>query len=455
MNNFTQSVFQKFLNTVNEYNMLENVKTVVVGFSGGADSVCLLHILYSFKKKFGYNIKAVHINHGIRGAEAERDKLFAEEFCRNLNIPFKAVKLNCIEEAEKNKESLEECGRRLRYQQFNELCGNNSKIATAHNANDNAETIIFNITRGTTVKGLCGIPFVRDNIIRPILNCSRKEIEGYCKENNLSYVTDSTNLSDDYTRNKIRNNILPVIEEINPAYLNTFTSLADNAFCVTDYLSSQADLLLCNGKKDENVFDRTILNKSHKSVCAESLFKAYKDFSGKSLDNKKVNALLDLLKSGGRIQLFGDDFAEVKKDYLRFYTVDTNNADSGCLINSLPFSTKFNGYSIVLEKCVNYSKIVNQNDMCNMLDYASVVGKLALRTRKPGDEFTFKKRGVTKSLKKLFSEENIPVEIRNKIPVISDDIGVVWVQGFGVNKRCLASKDCGNIVLVRGENNDR
>lgn len=454
MSNYTKIVVRKFLDTVNEYAMLENINTVVVGFSGGADSVCLLHLLNRFKDHFDYEIKAIHINHGIRGEEAERDEFFAKSFCEDFKIPYEAVKVNCIQEAEKTKESLEECGRRLRYEAFTEFAGANSKIATAHNANDNAETIIFNIARGTTVKGLCGIPFIRENIIRPILNCSRSEIEGYCSENNLSFVTDSTNLSDDYTRNKIRHNVLPILEEINPSYLEAFSSLSNNAVAVSDFIKKQAELLLLKAKKNEYLFDRQMLLDSHPSVCAEVLFRAYKAFSGKTLDNIKVNSLLELLNNGGRIQLYGKDFAEVKKDYLRFYKVDTDRSDD-VVVDCLPFSSKFNDYTISLEDFPDNSKIVNQNNCNDMLDYSTVVGKLVLRTRKPGDVFTFKKRGVTKSLKKLFTEENIPIEKRDKIPVLSDASGIVWVYGFGVNKRCLPSKDCGNIIIVKGEYNDR
>ena len=216
MNKYSITVRGKVLQAINEYKMLEDTNEIVVGFSGGADSICLLHILDSIKNLFSVSVRAVHVNHGIRGDEADSDQEFTERFCNEHNIHIDTFRYNCIEEALKNKESIEECGRRLRYQAFDSVCGKKTKIATAHNANDNAETIIFNITRGSSVKGLCGIPFVRDNIIRPLLYCSRKEIEGYCEENYLTYVTDSTNADTDYTRNKIRHLILPVLEEIKP-----------------------------------------------------------------------------------------------------------------------------------------------------------------------------------------------------------------------------------------------
>lgn len=455
MSNFTDVVKSNVLKAINEYNMLENTDEIVVGFSGGADSVCLLHILNSLKSLFGFSLKAVHINHGIRGDEAKRDEGFAEAFCMKYDIPFQAFSFNCVEEALRSKETLEECGRRLRYECFNKACGEKSKIATAHNSNDNAETIIFNITRGTSVKGLCGIPFVRDNIIRPLLYCSRKEIEGYCKENALDYVTDSTNSEVEYTRNKIRHLILPILEEINPSYISSFNALSDNAKIVTDYLSNETRCLIQKSKIGDFIYDKKILANADKAVTCELLCSEFSEYCNMALDRKKVYNLYELLTNGGRLQLYGNIFAEVKKDYFRFYQISESASEDEMIITSYPFERQFGNYAIKLEKIVNNSKIVNQIDMGDMIDCNTVSGNLVLRTRKAGDEFTFPKRNVTKSLKKLFTEENIPIEMRNKIPVISDDAGVVWIYGFGVTKRCCASKHSGNIIMVGGKNNDR
>ena len=455
MNNFTDIVKGKVLKAIKEYKMLENTQEIIVGFSGGADSACLLHILYSLKSCFGYSLKAVHINHGIRGDEAKVDEDFARDFCLKLEIPFECFEFNCIEEAEKSKESLEECGRRLRYESFNKLCNEKSKIATAHNANDNAETIIFNITRGASIKGVCGIPFVRDNIIRPLLYCSRKEIEGYCSENTIEYVTDSTNSSVEYTRNKIRHLVLPVLEDINPAYLNCFSSLSDNAKGVCDLLAREVEDLLLEAKIGDFSYNRNVLLDADKSVVTQLLCSEFSKYSGLSLDNKKVNCLYNLLSDSGRIQLYGNFFAEVKKDYFRFYTDKNSSFDKCIVIDSFPFEINFCGYLLNLEKIPYNSKIVNQSEVVDMIDFNKISGPLVLRTRKAGDSFTFLKRNVTKSLKKLFTEEDIPIEKRNEIPIISDDIGVVWVSGFGVTKRCCASEYCDNIILVGGKNNDR
>ncbi len=455
MSNFTAAVKDKVLKTLSDHKMLENTNEIVVGFSGGADSVCLLHVLNSFKDRLGYSLKAVHINHGIRGDEADSDENFARDFCLKNDIPFETFRFKCIKESEKTKESLEECGRRLRYESFNKVCGDTSKIATAHNANDNAETIIFNIARGTSVKGVCGIPYTRDNIIRPLLNCSRKEIDGYCNENGLSFVTDSTNLGVEYTRNKIRHLIMPVLEEINPAYLSSFNSLSNNAKSVSDYLNNNAEGLLSEAKIGDFTYSRQVLSEADKAVVTEMLYSEFFVYSSLNIDNKKMNLLYDLLHKCGRLQIFGNIFAEVKKDYLRFYRVTNDELSDNIDVSGFPFSAAWGCYSVELEKFCNYSEFIHNFSDTDVIDCDTVSGNLVLRTRKAGDVFTFHKRNVTKSLKKLFTEENIPIEIRNKIPVISDDNGVVWVFGFGVTKRCRVTYQTDNIILVRGKNNDR
>lgn len=455
MNNYSSVVKEKVLKAINSFDMLIGVQEVVLGFSGGADSVCLLHILNSLKNVYGYSLKAIHINHGIRGEEADCDERFAEEFCGRYNIPFVSVKVDCVSEAKKNKESVEECGRRIRYEIFNNNIGENGVIATAHNANDNAETVIFNITRGTSVKGLCGIPFVRKNIIRPLLYCSRNEIEEYCSENDLDFVIDSTNSDVEYTRNKIRHQILPVIEQINPSFVDSFSSLSENAHDVCSFLNSNVNTLLEQTRMSDYCYDRELLLKADKAVVCQLISSEFTGFCGLLLDNKKIKSVYDLLISCGRLQLYGDNFVEVKKDYLRFFKFNSNFNSETVDVLQIPFKAEFLNYIISLEKISDNSKIVNQFDDKNMIDYNSISGELVLRTRKSGDKFTFVKRNVTKSLKKLFTEENIPVEARNTIPVISDDLGVVWVYGFGVTKRCCADKYSDNIILVRGKNNDR
>lgn len=451
MNNFTENVKRKFLKTAEKYGMFLDADNVVVGFSGGADSVCLLHLLNSFKDFFNINLIAVHINHGIRGEEALRDAEFAKSFCDKYGITFYLHNADCIALSKERGETLEECGRRVRYECFNSHCTDYSKIATAHNANDNAETVILNLTRGASLKGICGIPPVRDNIVRPLINCSRTEIEGYCDENQLMFVTDSTNLCDDYTRNKIRHSVLPVLSQINPAFVDAVGSFTQSVSDSYSYISAEAEKALKLSEIEEEVYNAEYLTTLNKAVTCQALVTAYDKLGKKTLDSKKINGLYELLRKGGRLQLFGNTFAEVKKGKLRFYENESSDFSREIEIDKIPFVADFGSYCINISKYVNNcSKKVHHLVLDNLIDCDKIDGKIFLRTRRSGDEFSFSKRKITKTLKKLFNETDVPIEKRNKIPVLCDESGVVWVYGFGVNARCRVSEESVNIILVRG-----
>ncbi|MDE7293582.1 MAG: tRNA lysidine(34) synthetase TilS, partial [Oscillospiraceae bacterium] len=188
------------------HNMLKGHGHVVAALSGGADSVCLLLVLKKLRERLNFALSAVHINHNLRGEESDRDRDFCLRLCEREGIPIRVYSVNAAEYAEKKGYSTEEAARILRYDCFEKeserLSG--ALIATAHNMGDNTETVLFNLTRGTGVRGLGGIPYKRDNIIRPLLDVSREEIEKYLEAHGQDFVTDSTNLTDDYTRNRIR-----------------------------------------------------------------------------------------------------------------------------------------------------------------------------------------------------------------------------------------------------------
>ena len=209
----------QLIRTVEKYKMLEIGDKVIVALSGGADSVALLNALNLIKEKYSLTVFAAHINHGLRGAEADRDENFCKILCKSYNIQLFVKKSDVKALAKQQKISEELCGRNVRYDFFEELAKKfNAKIATAHTASDNAETLIYNITRGSGINGAGGIAPVRDNIIRPLIEVTRSQIEEYCKTHGLSYVTDSTNLTDDYTRNRLRHLVITELKNINPQF---------------------------------------------------------------------------------------------------------------------------------------------------------------------------------------------------------------------------------------------
>ncbi len=215
---------QKVLRFIKENELYSPGEKVLVALSGGPDSVFLLHFLNKFKNKFKIEIGAVHINHRLRGSDSERDELFCKAICDELSVPFYILRKDIKSYSKKNKISLEVAGRKIRYEFFEKISSENKydKIVTAHNADDNAETVLLNLIKGTGIKGIAGIPVKRNNIVRPILSLTKKEILDYLNENQFEYRVDESNLSNDFERNFLRNEVIPLIQKnINPAFSNS------------------------------------------------------------------------------------------------------------------------------------------------------------------------------------------------------------------------------------------
>ena len=234
---------QKVENTIVGYNLINSGDKVVVGVSGGPDSISLLNVLNEIKnKKINFEIIAAHVNHQIR-KEADEDEEYVKNYCEKNNIKCYTKRIDVIKYANNNKIGLEEAGRNLRYEFFEEVMKNENanKIAIAHNKNDKAETIIMNIIRGSGIAGLKGIEPIRDEkYIRPLIECERKEIENYCEQNKLNPRIDKTNFENEYTRNKIRNIVIPYIEkEFNPNIIETLSRLSRVASETEDYLNNE------------------------------------------------------------------------------------------------------------------------------------------------------------------------------------------------------------------------
>lgn len=231
---------KKVISTIKNYGLIEKNDRVVIGVSGGPDSMALLNVLINIKEKFGFEIFVAHINHGLR-AEADSETEFVKEFCDKNNIKCYIKKEKVDDLAKESKIGTEEAGRKLRYDFFDEVLKkeNANKIATAHNENDNAETVLMNIIRGSGVSGLKGIEPIRDNkFIRPLIECNREEIEEYCKNENLNPKFDKTNNENIYTRNKVRNKLIPFIkEEFNPNIISSINRLSKVAMEENDFLN--------------------------------------------------------------------------------------------------------------------------------------------------------------------------------------------------------------------------
>ncbi len=438
-------MISKFKKTLLQHQMLVTGDTVGVGLSGGADSVALLHILAINKEELGIkSIKAVHIHHGIRGCEADRDLEFSKNFCEKMGVEFISFNVNVPKEAEKTGESLEECARRLRYKCFEKVdC---DKFATAHNLNDNAETLILNLARGSSLSGLCGIPYTREKYIRPLLDCTREEIEKYLSENNLEYVTDSTNLGDEYTRNKVRHKVLSVLFEINPSFDKAFLKCIDSVRSADDYITASAINILSKAKKDE-YYDCTVFENCHIAVKNQIISLILKEQKVKDINRDYILSVLHIIENGGKVSLGGNvtAFAERSKLYFNEPSI-TEDFKFRLEIKKQKLVTPVGIYAINIIDKKDLQKL-NIKNIDKFIDCDKISSDVFVRNRRDGDLYKPAKR-KTKTLKKLFNENKTPVCDRSKMLILTDNEGIIWTELFGVSEYYKADKATEKFVEI-------
>lgn len=273
--------------------------TIVCALSGGADSVCLLTALNALSGELGFKTAACHLNHGLRGEESDADEAFCVRLCERLGTELFHRKINVAEFSEKH-QSAEETARKVRYGFFDEALehfGERAVIATAHNADDNAETVLLNLIRGTGLRGLCGIPRERDRVIRPLINIRRDEIEKFLAGIGQDYVTDSTNLSEKYTRNKIRRSIIPLIREINPSFSETTARMTETLRDDEKYLDRAAEDAL-EKLSEGNGWDALGLSRLPDPVKARAVKKILRG-GGIEPSKLRIDTAIGLLKKRG------------------------------------------------------------------------------------------------------------------------------------------------------------
>ncbi len=423
-----------------DFSMLESGDRVVVALSGGADSVALLNVLNSVKEIYNITLYACHLNHNIRGEEAKRDEDFVVSLCEKLGVELFLKSANVCDIAKERKESLELCGRFCRYEFFGELSESlGAKIATAHTASDNIETVLYNVARGTSINGLCGIKPKRGSILRPLIYCSREDVERYCEENNLEYVTDSTNLTDDYTRNNIRHNVVPVLKNINSDLENTVTRMCSTLTGVKEYLD-KISLEEINGAKTDYGYSCEKLLSLDKAVLSNSISLIAKD-SGADLSFYHIELIIEAMKNGGCVDLGSQKRCVCKQGVLRLFDVQADNSDSFA-------ETPFLSSDVVEYISKEELKNINKKLLTNCINCDIISDGTVIRTRKESDTFTFHNRNVTKSLKKLFNEMKIPAEKRSALKVVANGNTVLWIEGIGVSKQGRADEHSRGAYLV-------
>lgn len=295
---------KKVLNTIKEYKLIQTGDKIVVGVSGGPDSICLLNVLNNLKKYLEIDIFVAHINHMIR-KEADEETKYVQDFCKKIGVDCFIKRANVIKLSEESKIGTEETGRKIRYDFFREIKQktNSNKIATAHNLNDNAETVLMNIIRGSGSTGLKGIEPIRNDLIRPIIKCKRDEIESYCNDLELNPKFDKSNEENIYTRNKIRNLLLPYLKEnFNPNIIETINRLSELLKQENDYFDEVTEeeykKLLIENDANKIVLDLKLFNLLKKVIKSRIILYTINNLLGSSQGIEKIN-IEDIIKLCG------------------------------------------------------------------------------------------------------------------------------------------------------------
>ncbi len=468
--------------------MIQEGGLVVAGVSGGADSVCLLHLLCRLSKELPYRLAVVHVDHGVRPESAE-DGAYVERLCHEMEVPFYLRKVDMSGYAKEHGLSSEEAGRKLRYDAFAEiLCkerrgAESCKIAVAHNANDRAETMLFHMFRGSGVKGLSSIRPVRDEVIRPLLCLKRAEIEEYLEKQELKYCQDSTNESDLYTRNKIRRHILPYAEEeICSGAVTHMGELADILTETEDYLEKQTEKLY-RQYVEEILGDRQVLGNDRQLslhiraselrkedsvmckrvflMCMERLTPYRKDITGQHIAD-----LMGLTMKEGSKELSLPYGIKAYKEYGRLilYRNVDKDTDSGkdCVWSGQEYMVEPPAEIVVPHEGVyTFTLLENtgifpgkeqnipENRYTKWFDYDKITTTLFLRTRRQGDYLAIDAALHTKSVKQYMINEKIPKMRRDSMYILADGAHVMWIPGYRISQRYKVDENTTRILQVQ------
>jgi tRNA(Ile)-lysidine synthase len=391
---------------------------VYAAISGGADSTALLLLL---RKNVKY-LCAIHVNHNLRGAESDRDEAFCRELCDKFGVPLDVVSVDVKSFSEETGKSTEEAARDLRYKAFADITGGQALVATAHTADDNAETMLFNFIRGTGLAGLCGIPPIRGNIIRPLLQITREEILQFLADEGQSYVTDSSNNTDDYSRNYIRHKILPLIKNINPSFVSAAERLSEAVSESADYIAQSADI-------HSNV---PILQK-------QAILEFFKKNSIEP-DYRKICKIYELIATTGKAKVEVCKYTYICYDGQELYTLkkQVKQTNSEKYVIKYDETINFRDKQITLlrqnNKIFNQTPEIHKKLTNNVFDCAKIEGDIDLRSRENGDKYVRIGQNYHSKLKTLYNGHLNPEERIQNI-VLSDENGIIWVEHFGIAER--------------------
>lgn len=460
------NILEKVLQTIDCHNLIEKGDSVVAAVSGGPDSVCLLHVLYSLSERLNIKIYAVHINHMLRGSESDADEAYVLDLCSRLKVPLHSRSYDIRRISGETGMSLEEAGREVRYKEFNDFADETGsmKIAVAHNRNDQAETVLMHILRGSGLTGLAGMDYKRDRIIRPLLDIDRSEIEEYCRKNNLKPRIDSSNLKSDFTRNRIRLELFPFINK------KFGIDLTENLFRLSSLAGSDNSYIeKCAAEAIEDCIEERKagyiglnlagLRSLHPALLGRVIRNAVCQVKGnlKGINSIHIADAAGLAakgRTGKAVQLPGGVRAGITYDLFRIY-METEGIERLLFNNEvrIPGCTEVDELGSCLYASVenapaaidNYNGM-GYNSLKQLFDYDGLKKGINIRNRCDGDIFKPYRSNGTKKLKEYFIDNKIPREIRDRIPLIACNNEIVWIIGYKTSDKFKVTENTKSVL---------
>ena len=449
--------------TIKRYAMLRGGETVITGLSGGPDSVCLLHILARLREEMGLTVHALYVNHNLRPQEVPLEIEFNEKLCGDLKIDFSVKSVDVRPFALEYSLNIQEAARELRYAALQETAieGGADKIALGHNADDQVETFVMRLLRGSGSRGLSGIPVKRGKIIRPLIEIERKEIEAFLSAESLSYVVDSSNLKTDYSRNRIRQSLIPIMKEFNPnltgTLLNTVAVLQEEERYF-DIIVTKTLMKLISRKTEDRIelflipmenLDAVVLRRVLRRVI-----EVVRGLKGISFSH--IEDIINLIRngnSGDRLNLPGN--VRVIREYS--ILVITSEMPFKIASYSLdpPGDVVISGTEMVISASLEERfDRTGDGKSCVLLDADKISFPLTIRSRKRGDYFYPSGFGRRKKLQDFFVDQKVPRDQRDSIPIVLSGDDIVWVAGYRADDRFMASDGTGQslrLIIKKGK----
>jgi tRNA(Ile)-lysidine synthase len=450
---------EQFFGAISIHGLLKRGDSVLVALSGGPDSVALLHLLHEIRDEYRLRLAAAHLDHAIRAA-SPKDREFCRDLCRKLKIKFYSRRIDVVKIAKKERSNVEETGRKARYDYLGSLCAKYgyNKIATGHTMDDNAETVLFNLIRGTGLKGLAGIPPKREKIIRPLLELKKYEIINWLKANRIRYRIDHTNRSVRYSRNRIRNNIIPEMEKINPEIVKSLSRSAKNVTEYFEFIESVGvffyENVLVEGGKSKIVLDLRKLSGYDKSLVKRVVLEAFYRLSEARKSpsfglSSRINETIEG-RSGTKSPLGQGIWIEKSQNRVSVYKTGSLSYDGTRFPLKVPGITTIPGHKFKFKTAILEAKGLGSlitKPVVALLDNNKVEDP-EVRFRKKGDRLKpFGMKG-TKSLSDLLIDRKIPTFDRGKIPLVVSRNRIAWVGGVVISEDFKVGQDTAEILRI-------